>query len=117
MGEIYSKCAKIFAHLGHLAESDKTSNDWSSISLMNLLTRIWEKSPDHIPKSEVEWETILSKDDDGSAMWSAFISFWLNPWFTRCWIVQEAVLTKEAVLFYGNATCSLDAITTLWDFT
>ena len=36
---------------------------------------------------------------------------WMNPWFTRCWILQEAVLTDSVVRFYGTAICSLNAIT------
>lgn len=60
---------------------------------------------------------VLALNHDNAAMWESLVLFWMNPWFTRCWIMQEVVFADTVVLFYGTAICSLNAITTSWDLT
>ena len=117
MGNIYGRASKVLAHLGDNGPTEDDSNDWSAVSLMTLLNRIWLTEPNPSSRSDSEWMKVLAINHDNDAMWESLVSFWMNPWFTRCWIMQEAVLADNVVLFYGKAICSLNAVTTFWDLT
>ncbi len=41
MGNIYGRASKVLAHLGDGRPTEDDSNDWSAVSLMTLLNRIW----------------------------------------------------------------------------
>ena len=115
MGNIYGHASKVLAHLGDSGPTEDDSSDWSAVSLMTLLNRIWLNEPNPSSRSDSEWMRVLAINHDNAAMWESLVSFWMNPWFTRCWIMQEAVLADDVVLFYGKAICSLNAVTTFWD--
>lgn len=115
MGEIYTRASKVLAHLPYNQQGDNDSGAWSAISLMNLLNRVWSRDSDYSGKPEEEWERILSTNQNSIDMWKASLHLWMNPWFTRSWILQEGVLGDTVVIFFGNATCSLNAITMFWD--
>ena len=117
MGDIYGRASKVLAHLGDGRPTEDDSSNWSAVSVMTLLNRIWLTEPILSSRSESEWMKVLAINHDNAAMWESLVLFWMNPWFTRCWIVQEAVLADSVVLFYGTAICSLNAITTFWDLT
>ena len=117
MGDIYGRASKVLAHLGRNVSPESDSIDWSAVSLMTLLNRIWSNEPEHSMKPESEWTKILATNHDNASMWETLVAFWMNPWFTRCWIAQEAILAENVVLFFGKATCSLNAVTTFWDLT
>ena len=117
MGNIYGRASKVLAHLADSRPNEDDSRDWSAVSLMTLLNRIWLNEPNPSPRSESEWMKVLAINHDNAAMWESLVLFWMNPWFTRCWIMQEAVLADNVVLFYGKAICSLNAVTTFWDLT
>lgn len=117
MGNIYGRASKVLAHLGDSGPTGDDSNDWSAVSLMTLLNRIWLAEPNSSSRSDSEWLKTLAVNRDNTTMWESLVSFWTNPWFTRCWIMQEAVLADNVVLFYGKAICSLNAVTTFWDLT
>ena len=117
MGNIYGRASKVLAHLGDSGLTEDDSSDWSAVSLMTLLNRIWLTEPNLSSRSESEWKKVLAINHDNAAMWESLVLFWMNPWFTRCWIMQEAVLADNVVLFYGKAICSLNAVTTFWDLT
>ena len=117
MGDIYGRASKVLAHLGDGRPTEDDSSKWSAVSVMNLLNRIWLTEPKPSSRSESEWMKVLAVNQDNAAMWESLVLFWMNPWFTRCWILQEAVLADSVVLFYGTAICSLNAITTFWDLT
>ena len=117
MGDIYGRASKVLAHLGNGRPTEDDSSNWSAVSVMTLLNRIWLTEPNASSRSESEWMKVLAVNHDNAAMWESLVLFWMNPWFTRCWILQEAVLADSVVLFYGTAICSLNAITTFWDLT
>ena len=117
MGNIYGRASKVLAHLGNSGATEDDSSDWSAVSLMTLLNRIWLAEPNLSSRSDSEWMKVLAINQDNAAMWESLVLFWMNPWFTRCWIMQEAVLADNVVLFYGKAICSLNAVTTFWDLT
>ena len=115
MGEIYARASKVLAHLPHFAQKHDESSEWSAISLMTLLNRVWGSDADYSARSEADWEKILTKNHNNMDMWATSLTFWMNPWFTRCWILQEGVLSDTVIVFFGAATCSLNAVTTFWD--
>lgn len=115
MGEIYTRASKVLAHLPHVDQSGDDSQEWSAISAVTLLNRIWATDEDYSAKSEAEWEEILSTNHYNVALWATLLEFWMNRWFTRSWILQEGVLGDSVVVFFGAATCSLNAVTMFWD--
>ena len=115
MGEIYARASKVLAHLPHWTPEDGQSSEWSAISLMTLLNRVWEGEEDYSARSEADWEKVLAKNHNNMDMWATSLDFWMNEWFTRCWILQEGVLSDIVIVFFGAATCSLNAVTTFWD--
>ena len=117
MGKIYSRASKVLAHLEDNSSAEDDLTDWSAVSLMTLLNRIWLNEPSQSPRSDSEWTKLLATNRDNTTIWESLAAFWMNSWFTRCWIVQEAVLPDNVVLFYGETNCSLNAVTTLWDLT
>lgn len=44
----------------------------------------------------------LYQFESKSAQWDAFEAFFVNPWFRRVWIVQEAVFAYQLIIFYGD---------------
>lgn len=115
MGEIYRRASTVLAHLPYHNPKDHQPGEWSSISLIALLNRVWEKDEDYSMKPEEEWERILSTNYNNLDMCATSLTFWMNTWFTRCWILQEEVLNDVVLVFFGAATCSLNAVTTFWD--
>ena len=49
----------------------------------------------------------------GDRIWEAIKAFQLRPWFFRLWILQEIVLSKNAVLMCGCKSTSWDVLTAL----
>lgn len=115
MGEIYTRASKVLAHLPYSQQGENESGAWSATSLMNLLNRVWSRELDYSAKSEEEWEKLLSTAQNSINLWKTSLHFWMIPWFTRSWILQEGILGDTVVVFFGNATCSLNAITMFWD--
>jgi len=115
MGEIYRRASTVLAHLPYHNPKDHQPGEWSSISLIALLNRVWEKDEDYSMKPEEEWERILSTNYNNFDMCATSLTFWMNTWFTRCWILQEEVLNDVVLVFFGAATCNLNAVTTFWD--
>ncbi|KAK1765883.1 heterokaryon incompatibility protein-domain-containing protein, partial [Phialemonium atrogriseum] len=48
--------------------------------------------------------------DPMGPQWLALSDFFLNPWFTRMWIVQEVALSKELHLLYGDVCMDWDVV-------
>ena len=115
MGNIYGRASKVLAYQGDSGPTEDDSSDWSAVIFMTLLNRIWLNQPKPSSRSDSEWMKVLAINHDNAAMRESLVSFWMKPWFTRCWIMQEAMLADNVVLFYGKAICSLNAVTTFWD--
>ena len=115
MAEIFRKAELVLAHLKEPAQSETESADWPAISLMNYLNRIWFFDSDYSLKQDSEWERLKIPRPDEKLIWNTLILFWINPWFTRAWILQEAVMGKNVVLFFGDAMISINAVTRFWD--
>lgn len=41
MGDIYGRASKVLAHLGDGRPTEDDSSNWSAVSVMTLLNRIW----------------------------------------------------------------------------
>lgn len=120
MGDIYRRASKVLAHLGQ--PCDQVNNEpeaWSAVSLMNYLNRIWDSESEHKGPSSpnIPWQQLGVPELDHRAIWMKLLLFWLCPWFTRAWVLQEAVLGKDVVIFFGTATCNLRTVTRFWHFT
>ena len=91
MGDIYRRASKVLAHLGRSAEeADKSDSDWSAMSLMSYFNKLWNVDKTSKARSEQEWKTLGIPNASDTVVWSRLIDFWMQPWFRRCWVLQEA---------------------------
>lgn len=122
MGKIYRRASKVLAHLHHIDSfsspdhsKPEQSSTWSAISLMNYLSRIWNFDTDFSTKDEAEWERLGIPSREEPWIWNNLLSFWTHDWFTRAWVLQEAVLGSQVLVFFGDAVTTLDQIIRFWD--
>lgn len=103
MGKIYSSASRVLICLGN----DDEGHAWRAMSLVEDLSSM-------IAKSLIECEQTgdsfpyLAPDDPWfqDDRWPAYSSLAFRPWFRRGWVLQEAVLARDAVLLWGEAECS-----------
>jgi hypothetical protein len=92
MSKIYSQATNVVIFLGHatqdsdlaidfIVECDSPKSDTSSLSY---------------PKSE--------------HLINALNNFFRQPWFTRVWVIQEAILSRSGVIYYGEKILSWSAV-------
>jgi hypothetical protein len=88
-----------------------------AFSLMNYLSRIWNSDPDFATRQPSDWDKYeaLGPGYDNNKIWATLMMFWNEDWFTRAWILQEAVLAKNAIVIYHDSASNLDSITRFWD--
>lgn len=122
MGDIYRRATKVLAHLYHVDSISTPSSSkpelrstWSAISLMNYLSRIWNFDTDFSIKEESEWKRLGVPNREEPWIWDNLLNFWTHDWFTRAWVLQEAVLGSQVLVFFGDAVASLDQIIRFWD--
>lgn len=96
MSSIFASASYVAAYLG--------TEDVDSADAVKLMRRFGEVNLDDEnmrPRNFDDFERCrLPAFHD--KMWVALQRFVARPWFRRVWIVQECVVAKEAVLFWGS---------------
>ena len=111
IGDIYRRATQVLAHLGQPThEIDDSKHDWSAMSLMSYFNKIWHVDKTLKARSEKEWAKLGIPNASDTEVWTRLVDFWIQPWFRRCWVLQEAALGREVVVFYGNAIKNLSTI-------
>ncbi|KAI4240701.1 MAG: hypothetical protein L6R42_011460, partial [Xanthoria sp. 1 TBL-2021] len=107
MAKIYGKAARVLAWLGE--DSASTLNVASVLDLAQKAEDVGLRSPNgenretilkwvHGDPENVGWMMgVMSAVDD-----AGFPSLYRSSWFTRMWIVQEALLVKQLILHFGT---------------
>lgn len=103
MGEIYSRARSVPIWLGQEADADAQAFQaveaiWNRLSRPNLAGTKFEASVDKISQLD-------NFPKDGLKQISALLS---RPWFSRLWVLQEAVKARKAVLLLGNMSIQFE---------
>ncbi|KAK3984981.1 heterokaryon incompatibility protein-domain-containing protein [Cladorrhinum sp. PSN332] len=130
MGTIYSRATLVLAYLGEpmlAAREDDILLDHTPFALMQMVLRVWEKTPGHGSahlRPDSDWEMLNLPGQDGIndekvrlnvlGSWIALLALCCQPWFTRAWVIQEVALAKEVLVFYGRAVHNLTILSKFW---
>ena len=57
---------------------------------MSYFNKLWNVDKTSKARSEQEWMTLGIPNASDTVVWSRLIDFWMQPWFRRCWVLQEA---------------------------
>jgi len=94
MSEIYKRARGALGYVGSPATGEDPGRAIEAMAeLSNTSVGSDPATNQHNPSSGG------SAFSDGGA---SFRRFWSSPWFTRCWVTQEAVLSKLMICLYGN---------------
>lgn len=107
MSEIYSKSKRVIVWLGPEDESIQLCKEWlasldQQLSVQSDASRTQFDNRDYHRYAAVARSFMESRWDPKFA--TALSKFWSRRYFTRGWVVQEFLLSRELVILTGN-TC------------
>lgn len=111
MGHIYKNGKQGLVWLGepHYILPEKLQGVFAKYDDQININR-WKRSPWNEPLTDEE----CLKLETGAFALGAWTETMLNilsqPWFTRTWVFQEAVLAKQSVAILGSLTVSIDGL-------
>lgn len=120
MGKIYSQAVQTVIWLGR----DKGFAQSALGLIQQIYTVIEQENPEHgnspvfdVQKYDEEFHKDQHKKrglpDQKSARWSALRELLSKEWFTRLWVFQEAVLSKnDPIILCGEENCSWNVLST-----
>ncbi|KAJ9633849.1 hypothetical protein H2204_006634 [Knufia peltigerae] len=97
MKEIYSSASEVVAHVGQPARYEGVLTTLALDEAIHFLNEV--------NGGRLVDETEIRKNRNQFNR--AFTDLLSSPWFSRAWIMQEAVLNKNFNIWYGNASFSL----------
>ncbi|KAM7196190.1 hypothetical protein V8F33_006302 [Rhypophila sp. PSN 637] len=109
MRDIYEGCSQCLVWLGELATSTASgftvADAQAALSFLTDVANTWRYSA---PKSHV----LLSDGPPGEAARRAFQTMFMqgNPWWSRIWTVQEAILPPSCTLLWGSLSIPWDTL-------
>ncbi|KAE9375893.1 HET-domain-containing protein [Stipitochalara longipes BDJ] len=99
MAQIYTQAERVVIHLGESSDDSDSAIGW--------LHQI--DDPDFDSKSPGFYQD--SDDEKVIRPETQMLeSLFSRPWFNRIWVLQEAILSKTAIVYCGEKTISWDAI-------
>ncbi|KAK4207887.1 heterokaryon incompatibility protein-domain-containing protein, partial [Rhypophila decipiens] len=111
MGEIYSRAASVVVWLG-LVDSSEPATAKETVNMINKVAE------NYTPPTKTKGGVLLFADQlpvsEQNALFPRltrlFTAFFNRPWFQRVWVVQEAWLSKKAVMYLGEEKVSWAAV-------
>ncbi|KAI8161169.1 hypothetical protein K4K49_002036 [Colletotrichum sp. SAR 10_70] len=112
MGRIYSSARQVLIWLG--PEDDASVSALHQLSLLGSTLEGLKARPDYGPSiCQAFVKTIL--DCSGTSFNFAHIwTLFQRPWWTRVWVIQEALLAKEAYVVIGDHAKDWKEIRSAW---
>lgn len=115
MGKIYSTASQVYIWLGSEDESTPLAFD-----MLNRLSLIGPNEKAALHPQEVSTKNTNPLLD--LTRWRALTQFFSRTWFSRAWIIQEAIFAKTSTVICGSQTTSWDTVakvsrflaTTIW---
>lgn len=118
MGDVYSNASKVAAYVGEASKED--------VYVVEALMRKIHAhhvaiNTGHSPtkaNSNREIKKALSGQDPSHGTteeWKAFAQFTSQPYFSRCWVLQEVILGRDVELWFGNVSFAYEILFELHD--
>ncbi|KAL5313099.1 hypothetical protein ACEPPN_019526 [Leptodophora sp. 'Broadleaf-Isolate-01'] len=115
MDQIYTQAMRTAAYLGEPDSGLGNEPENAAIALMKMFSRMLESDPAYALRSHELWKSMqIPRDQAGQDAWRSILALWKSPWFSRAWILQEVVLAKNILVFYGQSVTNLDDLTQFW---
>jgi hypothetical protein len=115
MARIYQGSKRVLVWLG---EEDETTPD--ALSCINLFSEsYWADKGGAIPQDRSANEEFFSKLMPSPACtvnWQAVSSLLGRPWFSRAWVIQEAILAPEALMVCGSHSCNWTTLNLMLEY-
>ncbi|KAF5618633.1 heterokaryon incompatibility 6 OR allele [Fusarium sp. NRRL 52700] len=92
MSKIYSQAAGVIVYLGESAEDSDLA--------IEFIMECYDPSPDNTHLSFPRSDTLMN----------SLRNFFLRPWFTRVWVIQEVFLSSEKTIYCGEKEIPWDAM-------
>lgn len=113
MAKIYKKSAGSLAFIGKATEADV-----QALALMEKVVELWDRSDQKGISFASDPEVLednesLNLPPRSDVKWRFLRNLMARPWFSRVWIVQEAVLPPECKLFVGQHSFTLTSLKTM----
>ncbi|KAJ0125211.1 hypothetical protein J7T55_006556 [Diaporthe amygdali] len=123
MGSIYRSATRTISWLG--------PDSVGSESAMKVMRRIWPKVNDSMRKQDLlawlssEDMSLWQKDTQsanrtgfstGNEFWDSWKDIFSRAYFSRSWITQELVLSRNVVVLCGQQTLPLAAFLVIWEW-
>ncbi|KAF7910709.1 uncharacterized protein EAF01_002219 [Botrytis porri] len=108
LGEIYSRCSLVYRWLGAPPNHIPTTGD-----PFQWFQHFSDNKQHHEMAGYHKANSVRIRFEENSEfndLWDRFLLIANSTWFTRVWTVQEAVLSPDHVLCYGNWRSSLDRL-------
>ena len=103
MATIYSKAAKVIIWLGEEKENSK-----NAFQLIRTISAFTQEHPNIVLKeANLESYGLPPWRDN---IWLAFGAILHRPWFTRVWVIQEVVMSSNAMVACGSEWISWDIL-------
>jgi hypothetical protein len=109
MGEIYSKCQRVYIWLGvpdfpHCDETQPAVNPFEFVEHF-ADDRHYSELPGYFVSPS--GDTAFDHNDNGfQRRWEGFDAVLNSPWWTRLWCVQEVLLPPQALMLLGRWSIS-----------
>lgn len=98
MGDIYSSAEAVQIYLG---EQDDDSQE--AFDLMDRIVRAHQSTTIHDTRSARQWIEDNNLPSPAEPYgWQALKDFYRRPWFRRKWIIQETIVSPNAIISCGN---------------
>jgi hypothetical protein len=100
MAAIYSRCTRVFIWLG-----PASSDSEYAFRLMATITEQYDKGD--VEAADTLWLMRLINNGSHSAGWKAINSLFGRTWWTRAWVIQEAVAAPDSIIVCGKRQMTL----------
>jgi Heterokaryon incompatibility protein (HET) len=104
MRQIYCQSKQTVVWLG-----PKSDENDRAICFLHLICRKQFKFASVARKDEKEQSRLMAEAlvrEDTREDWAALEKFFLHPWFTRVWTLQEFILSRDVAFYCGSKTLS-----------
>jgi hypothetical protein len=100
MKDIYSKAGHVIIWVG-----PPTQDSTLALPFLEQKLRPVYRAKDQKQDAELEWCLSQTSTTIESPEWQAVADLFCRPWFTRFWILQEAILAHKIVAWDGRRYC------------
>ncbi|KAF9880605.1 heterokaryon incompatibility protein [Colletotrichum karsti] len=112
MGRIYSSARRVLIWLG--PEDDASVDALHQLSLLGSTLKDLKTRPDYGPSICQAFVKTILECSGTSFNFTHIHTLFQRPWWTRVWVIQEALLAKEAYVMVGDHAKDWSDIHSAW---